>query len=92
MQQPSKNWRSLKLAILDSLTQTIIRRVELLSIPYFAAVGFYLQGWLQVTVGGTGIATITHAAIVWLSILAMIVLAPTLLAMMHIVRVIQRRA
>lgn len=91
MKSPSKRWKSLKLAVLESLCIAMRRRIDLLAIPYFAAAGFYLQGWFQVSVNGASIASSAHVIALLLSIFMVVVLAPTLLTMTLIVMQIQRR-
>lgn len=90
--RPSPNWVSQRLAILESITNTIERRANLLGIPYFFALGLYFQLWLDANFSKVHAPSAFDGGVLLISLLVMVFLGPVLLTLAIIVRMIRNRA
>jgi len=89
---PSQKWVSQRLAVLESVANIIEKRVNLLGIPYFFAVGLYLQLWVDANFSKVYVSSAFDGIAFLACLLVMVLLGPALLTLALMVRMIRNRA
>jgi len=86
---PSQKWVSQRLAMLESVANTIEKRANLLAIPYFFALGVFLQLWLDTNFSKVHVLSAFDGIAFLACLLVMVLLGPALLTLAFMVRMIR---